>query len=291
MIGKLANLARKIRSRGDASKPIKRVNEALNEALEDAPVVPVPEATKPLPPIKPLHSFNRAAFYDHLRRAPISPRPTSSNSRVEGIDTMLDGLYGLPISWAAYALATAWHETGYAMKPNTETLNYSVNGLLRNFGRHRISEADAKRLGRKPGEPALSQARQREIGNLIYGGEWGRKNLGNTGPDDGWKYRGRGLEHVTGRRNYTATSIAIGVDLSSYPERLLEPVNAVRSLVTGMSHGRYTGQGFSRHLPANGKATQAQFAQARRIINGTDCAVTIAEIAMQFQAALKAGGW
>jgi lysozyme len=40
MIGKLANLARKIRSRGDASKPIKRVNEALNEALEDAPVVP-----------------------------------------------------------------------------------------------------------------------------------------------------------------------------------------------------------------------------------------------------------
>lgn len=46
MIGKLANLARRIRARGDASQSIKRVNEALNEALEDAPVV----AEKPAQP-------------------------------------------------------------------------------------------------------------------------------------------------------------------------------------------------------------------------------------------------
>jgi lysozyme len=36
----IASFFRKIRSRGDASKPIKHVNEALNEAREDAPVVP-----------------------------------------------------------------------------------------------------------------------------------------------------------------------------------------------------------------------------------------------------------
>ena len=70
----------------------------------------------------------------------------------------------------------------------TESLNYSVDGLLRTFGRHRISEADARRLGRKRGERGLSLARQEELANLLYGGEWGRRNLGNTEPGDGWRF-------------------------------------------------------------------------------------------------------
>jgi len=36
----LASFFRKIRARGDASQPIKRVNEALNESLDGAPVIP-----------------------------------------------------------------------------------------------------------------------------------------------------------------------------------------------------------------------------------------------------------
>jgi len=36
----------------------------------------------------------------------------------------------------------------------SESLNYSVEGLLRTFGRHRISAADCERYGRKPGQPA-----------------------------------------------------------------------------------------------------------------------------------------
>lgn len=95
-----------------------------------------------------------------------------------------------------------------------ENLNYSVDGLLSKFGRHRISEADARRLGRKPGEGALSEDRQRQIANLIYGGAFGLKQLGNTQPNDGWDMRGTGAGQMTGRDNFTRFAAAMGMPLA-----------------------------------------------------------------------------
>jgi putative chitinase len=232
--------------------------------------------------------FNRATFFARLREGPLRHhRP----EQVAGTEAILDACKGLPVSWVAYACATAWHETGGKMSPNVESLNYTVAGLLNTFGRHRISRADAERLGRKPGEPALSLARQRAIGNILYGGAWGRENLGNTEPDDGWTYRGRGMAHDTGRRNYTLSGNAVGIDLLSNPDALLSTETAAKVMVSGMKMGRYTGHNFVRHLPTVGEAAATQFGNARRIINGTDKAGEIAAHALTFQRALQAGGW
>jgi putative chitinase len=121
-------------------------------------------------------------------------------------------------------LSQIGHESGGLAKLQ-ESLNYSVEALLKLFGRHRISEADARRYGRAPGQ----SANQEMLANLLYGGEFGRKNLGNTEPGDGWRFRGRGLKQLTGRSNYRLCGEAIGVNLVSSPERLLEPELATRS--------------------------------------------------------------
>jgi len=57
----------------------------------------------------------------------------------------------------------------------------------------------------------------------------GRKDLGNTQPGDGERYRGRGLIQITGRANYTAAMMALDVDIVEHPELLETPVLACRS--------------------------------------------------------------
>lgn len=57
----------------------------------------------------------------------------------------------------------------------------------------------------------------------------GRRDLGNTQPGDGSRFRGRGLIQITGRANYRAVAAGLGIDCVNRPELLEEPRNAARS--------------------------------------------------------------
>lgn len=106
-----------------------------------------------------------------------------------------------------------------------ENLNYSVNGLIRTFGRHRISENDAMSYGRRYNKHANKEM----IANIIYGGEFGRKNLGNIHLGDGFKFIGRGFKQVTGRSNYTLLSKDVRIDYINNPEWLEREPDAMIS--------------------------------------------------------------
>jgi putative chitinase len=56
----------------------------------------------------------------------------------------------------------------------------------------------------------------------------GRRDLGNTGPGDGQRYKGRGFIQITGRSNYTAYSEMLGLDLLNNPRLAAEPRIALR---------------------------------------------------------------
>jgi putative chitinase len=199
---------------------------------------------------------NPKSFFDLLRTGLLGP--DLSATEVAGCNAVLAAVEGLPVSYAAYALATAYHETASTMQPIKEiggstyfTRMYDVTGT----------------------RPQLAIAN------------------GNTCAGDGPKYCGRGYVQLTWKTNYSRASAECGVDLVGNPDKAMDPAVAAKILRSGMQQGWFTGKSFKDYLPIQGKATRQQFLFARYIINGRDKADKIADHAIEFQRALDVGGW
>lgn len=122
----------------------------------------------------------------------------------------------------AHFLAQLHEETGGFIRLS-ENLNYTPAGLIETFGTNQISVAQANLYGRT----AKHKANQEAIANIVYGGTWGKKNLGNTQVGDGWRFRGRGLIQLTGRANYQAYKNYSGVDVITNPDLASRPDVAI----------------------------------------------------------------
>lgn len=197
-----------------------------------------------------------AAFFDVLRRGLLGP--TLSEDEVKGCNAVLEAMAGAGLSWAAYALATAYHETASTMLP------------IREYGGPTYFTRMYDVTGARP---------QMAIAN------------GNTCAGDGPRYCGRGYVQLTWKNNYKRAGDKLGIDCVNNPDLAMQPDNAAKIMRQGMEHGWFTGKGFADYLPFKGEATKSQFVLARRIINGTDRAAQIADHALAFQTALQAGGW
>jgi len=110
----------------------------------------------------------------------------------------------------------------------------------------------------------------------------GRRDLGNNQSGDGVRYKGRGYVQITGRNNYTNWSKRLGVDLVGNPQLAEKPEYAARILVEGMKEGTFTGKKLADYI-GGGKQ---DFTNARRIVNGTDKAATVAGYAQKILAAM-----
>ena len=115
----------------------------------------------------------------------------------------------------AHFMAQLLHESGGLTK-EYENLNYSARRLVQvwpwRFQPH------------GPLDPDDYAHNARKLANEVYGGR-----MGNTGPQDGYIYRGRGLLQLTGKGNYLAATgrvrrcLPSGPDFASDPDAVLAP--------------------------------------------------------------------
>lgn len=142
---------------------------------------------------------------------------------------------------------------------------------------------------------ALATAYHETAGTLRPIREYGRgkgRRYGRPGKHGQIAY-GRGYVQLTWDYNYERADkeLGLGGALIGDYELALDPKVAADIMIRGMAEGWFTIKKNATYLPASGPATRQAFANARKIINGTDKADLIAGHAMEFQAALLAGGW
>lgn len=148
----------------------------------------------------------------------------------------------------AMFLAQVIHESG-GFKKLRESLAYSPDRLKAVFPNRFKTVAQAK---------AITDKGQVAIGDSIYGGRMGN----GTNNGDGYKYRGGGLMHTTGKTNYTIVNKALNemgtkVDLITNPDHIVKPSIAVESAMI-----------FWRDNNLNKHADKKDVTTATKVING-----------------------
>ena len=110
---------------------------------------------------------------------------------------------------------------------------------------------------------------------------WRKKNLRY------YPWYGRGYVQLTWERNYRKAGGILGADLTTDPDVVMQPSIAAEILVRGSMGGWFTGKGLEHYITLK----KSDFVGARRIINGTDKAQEIAQIARDYDYALLDMGY
>jgi len=113
-------------------------------------------------------------------------------------------------------------------------------------------------------------------------GEGRGRAYGTPDPVTKKAYFGRGLVQLTWKENYIKFAKVCEVDLVNDPDLALQLPIALKVVFEGMTGGMFTGKKLDDYLAGS----RPDYVGARRTVNGTDQANTIASFARQFEAAL-----
>lgn len=110
---------------------------------------------------------------------------------------------------------------------------------------------------------------------------WRKRNLRY------YPWHARGYVGVTWERNYHKLSKETGVDVVSQRSKAMEKDVAAVALVVGCMQGWWTGKKLTDYVTLQ----KSDFVGARRVVNGTDKARAIAEVARDYDDALLTEGY
>lgn len=209
--------------------------------------------------------MNKELFFLTLRKSLFKRLSQSQVDGIKGVLEAFDQVGDSDKDTLAYALATAYHETGARMVPVREGFAKTDEGA------RKAVNALARKRG--PNSAVARYARP-------------------AGPY-GHVYYGRGHVQLTWLENYRDSSADAGVDLVKDPDAMLDPVISARVLVKGLIDGRWSGKrkGLAHYEGTDDFLDQKEAEAARQTVNGSDKATLIAGYHKEFYNALAAADW
>lgn len=121
-----------------------------------------------------------------------------------------------------------------------------------------------------------------------YGQGKGKK-YGVADPATGQTYYGRGHVQLTWKENYQKQDqkLGLGGELVKNADLALDPTISLQILFGGMTDGDFTGVGLPKYITCTDVETDTtDFYNARKIVNGLDCATLIQGYAQKFANAI-----
>jgi putative chitinase len=115
------------------------------------------------------------------------------------------------------------------------------------------------------------------------------KSYGNPAGPYGQCYYGRGYVQLTWYDNYVKQDKKLGLndELVKNADLALDPTIAMQVLFQGMNDGDFTGVGLPKYITCKNVETDTtDFYNARKIVNGLDCAQQIQGYAQKFANAI-----
>lgn len=183
---------------------------------------------------------------------------------INGILVAMDQVGDNDKDTLAYALATAYHETGSRMVPVRE--GFASTDL----GARRAVNNLAKKRGPNSAVAKYSKP---------------------TGPYNN-VYYGRGHVQLTWIDNYEKASKIAGVDLVKDPDKMLDPTISARVLIHGLVTGQWGGgKGIGEYEGEDDFLDAKEATAARKTVNGSDKAALIAGYHKAFYDALTEADW
>ena len=153
-----------------------------------------------------------------------------SGEKGQNIKLMIDAMneYGITDPMAQIGiLSVIGKETNYIPKSEKGYENTSNSRIRKLFGRRVPSDDnELNSLKRDP----------RAFFNRVYA-----KTVGNQGGNDGWMYRGRGFNQLTGKKNYEKYARLTGTNIDSSPESLNDPKTAAKVAIMFFTKGKKGG--------------------------------------------------
>lgn len=154
----------------------------------------------------------------------------------------------------AHFLAQVLHETG-GLTIERENMNYTARRIGEIFG---VGRHSAKVTA---SEAAQFAGDQKGIAERVYGLGNPRKakELGNTQPGDGYRYRGNGIMQTTGRGNHRRMGIKCGVDFEAHPEWVVSDEHALKPALAEWTEGRLNAKADANDISAITKRINGGF--------------------------------